>query len=78
MADLTALKSLSLRMNVETLQFFLTYPGEAGSKELNGTHTASSSHFSDYSLDDLIQPEDVPLDEMKQGRKSRINQKGLQ
>lgn len=39
----TFLKSLALRMNAETLQFFLTYPAENSSGD---GHTASASHFS--------------------------------
>jgi Uncharacterised conserved protein len=42
----TFLKSLALRMNAETLQFFLKYPEENMGE---GTSTASASHFSQRS-----------------------------
>jgi len=48
----TFLKSLALRMNAETLQFFLKYPAEY---TLDGsTVTASPSHFSGHVDDDSV------------------------
>jgi hypothetical protein len=64
----TFLKSLALRMNVETLQFFLTYPGERGRErfESEKAKVASHAHFS--SSDDIPKfsdddADDRPLDE---------------
>jgi len=45
----TFLKSLALRMNAQTLQFFLKYPDEVTP---DGTKTASPSHFSERAEDD--------------------------
>ena len=64
----TFLKSLALRMNVETLQFFLTYPSETSLDE-NGdgkSQTASSANFSSEASDDVVELlEDQPMDEIE-------------
>eukprot|EP00538_Stauroneis_constricta_P012825 CAMPEP_0119551252 /NCGR_PEP_ID=MMETSP1352-20130426/4548_1 /TAXON_ID=265584 /ORGANISM="Stauroneis constricta, Strain CCMP1120" /LENGTH=1377 /DNA_ID=CAMNT_0007597273 /DNA_START=1 /DNA_END=4130 /DNA_ORIENTATION=- len=55
----TFLKSLALRMNAETLQFFLTYPMEQVHElddDETGTQTASSSNFSRRQASDSTIP----------------------
>ena len=63
----TFLKSLALRMNVETLQFFLTYPSETTLENYGDgkPQTASSANFSDTSSDDVEPLEDQPMDEVE-------------
>ena len=53
------LKSLALRMNAETLQFFLTYPSETAI-EGDANHLADSAKNSSFGDDD----EERPLDEI--------------
>lgn len=65
----TFLKSLALRMNVETLQFFLTYPGERGGKtmEFDSRRVPSSSSVSlttEKIKKHPAQDDDRPLDEV--------------
>lgn len=43
---ITFLKSLAMRMNAETLQFFLSYKEESNRNESGTSSTASSRHFS--------------------------------
>jgi hypothetical protein len=64
----TFLKSLALRMNVETLQFFLTYPGERGGERFEFETASVSSHAHFSSSDDIPKfaddDGDRPLDEV--------------
>ena len=66
------LKSLAMRMNVETLQFFLTYPSESADFG-HDTVLASSAHFHAPCVDE---EEDGPMDEVRSYRnqKSPVNQ----
>jgi uncharacterized protein YdcH (DUF465 family) len=69
----TFLKCLALRMNIQTLQFFLKYPSESPSGGYS--QTASSSHFScDTSSQGTIEDEDSlgRDDSCKQPRKPQL------
>lgn len=64
------LKSLAMRMNVETLQFFLTYPSESAD-DGHIAVAASSAHFRGESSShhDDDKEEDGPMDEVRSYRK---------
>lgn len=73
------LKSLAMRMNVETLQFFLTYPSETA-QDGHDAILASSAHFrgepSSFEQEEEEEEEDGPMDEIKSYRKTKppVNQ----
>mmetsp|Transcript_9166 Transcript_9166/g.21853 ORF Transcript_9166/g.21853 Transcript_9166/m.21853 type:complete len:1282 (-) Transcript_9166:104-3949(-) len=58
----TFLKSLALRMNVETLQFFLTYPHDSAENPETTTAEISNKNSEDSAEQDT---EDKPLDEVE-------------
>jgi hypothetical protein len=67
------LKSLAMRMNVETLQFFLSYPADSPKGARDSTAASSDFHQPDSStLNDL---DHGPMDEVRSYReKSAVNQ----
>lgn len=61
---ITFLKSLALRMNSETLQFFLTYPSDTTFEAEEASTDAS--HFSDNNPQDMDEiDDDRPMDEVQ-------------
>lgn len=64
---ITFLKSLALRMNAETLQFFLKYPAEQSEMMQSEGNPVSSAHFSSpprpLQTKQIGGDEDTPLDE---------------
>lgn len=71
------LKSLAMRMNVETLQFFLTYPSETA-QDGHIAVAASSAHFGGGGAEpsSYHDEEDGPMDEVRSYRKQKppVNQ----
>lgn len=61
----TFLKSLALRVNIETLQFFLTYPPDAPVEEIEDESSPDEpDHFADNNPQDMDDDGDRPLDEI--------------
>jgi hypothetical protein len=67
----TFLKSLAMRMNLNTLQFYLTYPQKRASRETDAPLSSSSDHNSqDTERDGQVDDGECPTDEI-QGNSSR-------
>jgi hypothetical protein len=64
----TFLKSLALRMNAETLQFFLTYPSET---TIEGDTDYVGNRGDDEDFHDAEEDGERPLDEVKPNRSSK-------
>lgn len=59
----TFLKSLALRMNAETLQFFLTYPSDVPTDDVEDIIVLDTTPHFDNPQDNVDEDEDRPMDE---------------